>query len=223
MTDKGGKSKNKSNIPQCKVVLLGDSGVGKTCIISRYISGQFDENSASTNGASYASKQVDYEHLKKSVMLDIWDTAGQEKYKSLTKFFYKDAAVAVLVYDITSKESFDNLKKYWYQQIQENGDKNLILGIAGNKCDLYETEAVNESEAREFAKSIGAIFGLTSASNNTGITELFTDIGNRFLDPSFQQKKKEENEENKGQEGSGKITLDKNEVKNEKKKKGGFC
>ena len=223
MTDKGGKSKNKSNIPQCKVVLLGDSGVGKTCIISRYISGQFDENSASTNGASYASKQVDYEHLKKSVMLDIWDTAGQEKYKSLTKFFYKDAAVAVLVYDITSKETFDNLKKYWYQQIQENGDKNLILGIAGNKCDLYETEAVNESEAREFAKSIGAIFGLTSASNNTGITELFTDIGNRFLDPSFQQKKKEENEENKGQEGSGKITLDKNEVKNEKKKKGGFC
>ena len=221
MTDKGGK--NKSNIPQCKVVLIGDSGVGKTCIISRYISGQFDENSASTNGASYTSKQVDYESLKKSVMLDIWDTAGQEKYKSLTKFFYKDAAVAVLVYDITSKESFDNLKKYWYQQIQENGDKNLILGVAGNKCDLYETEAVNESDAREFAKSIGAIFGLTSAQNNTGINELFTDIGNRFLDPNFQQKKKEENEENKGQEGSGKITLDKNEVKNEKKKKGGFC
>ena len=220
MTDKGGK--NKSIIPQCKVVLIGDSGVGKTCIISRYISGQFDENSASTNGASYTSKQVDYESLKKSVMLDIWDTAGQEKYKSLTKFFYKDAAVAVLVYDITSKESFDNLKKYWYQQIQENGDKNLILGVAGNKCDLYETEAVNESDAREFAKSIGAIFGLTSAQNNTGINELFTDIGNRFLDPNFQQKKKEEKEENKEGEGDRKITLNKNEVKHEKKKKS-FC
>ena len=218
MTDKGGK--NKSNIPQCKVVLIGDSGVGKTCIISRYISGQFDENSASTNGASYTSKQVDYESLKKSVMLDIWDTAGQEKYKSLTKFFYKDAAVAVLVYDITSKESFDNLKKYWYQQIQENGDKNLILGVAGNKCDLYET--VNESDAREFAKSIGAIFGLTSAQNNTGINELFTDIGNRFLDPNFQQKKKEEKEGNKEGEGDRKITLNKNEVKHEKKKKS-FC
>ena len=219
MSDKG--NKNKSNLPQCKVVLLGESGVGKTCIISRYISGQFDENSATTNGASYASKQVDYEKLKKSVILDIWDTAGQEKYKSLTKFFYKDAAVAILVYDITSKESFESIKDYWYQQIQENGDKNLVLGIAGNKCDLYEQEAVSEAEAREFAKNIGAIFGLTSAQNNTGITELFTDVGNKFLDPSFQQKKKEEKEENKVEGEEKKITLEQNNEK--KKKKSGFC
>ena len=223
MSDKGNKS-NKSNIPQCKVVLLGDSGVGKTCIISRYISGQFDENSATTNGASYASKQVDYANLKKSVILDIWDTAGQEKYKSLTKFFYKDAAVAILVYDITRKESYENIKNYWYQQIQENGDKNLVLGIVGNKSDLYEVEAVSEPEAREFAKNIGAIFGLTSAQNNTGINELFSDVGNKFLDPSFQQKLKGEDAEKKG-DNAPTITLDKNEVKEEekKKKKGGFC
>ena len=209
--------------PCCKVVLLGDSGVGKTCIISRYISGAFDQNSPSTNGASYASKIINFEQLNKTISLDIWDTAGQEKYKSLTKFFYKDAAVAILVYDITLKESFDNLKEYWYKQIQENGDKNMVLGVAGNKSDLYEEEAVKENEAREFANSIGAIYGLTSAQNNTGISELFSDVGNRYLDPSFQQKLQGEKEEKKA-DNRQTLTVEKAaEPKKEKKKKGGFC
>ncbi len=217
----GGEEKK---FPQCKVVLLGDSGVGKTCIISRYISGSFDSNSASTNGASYASKKVEYKDINKTLILDIWDTAGQEKYKSLTKFFYKDAAVAILVYDISLKQSFENVKNYWYQQIQENGDKNMVLGIAGNKCDLYEEEAVPEAEAREFASSIGAIFGLTSAQNNTGINELFQDAGKKFLDPNFQQKLEVEKKQQKEDAGKN-ITLEKNEVTNVKKKKksGGFC
>ena len=218
----GGEEKK---FPQCKVVLLGDSGVGKTCIISRYISGSFDSSSASTNGASYASKKVEYKDINKTLILDIWDTAGQEKYKSLTKFFYKDAAVAILVYDISLKQSFENVKNYWYQQIQENGDKNMVLGIAGNKCDLYEEEAVPEAEAREFASSIGAIFGLTSAQNNTGINELFQDAGKKYLDPNFQQKLEVEKEEKQIDEGEKvqRLTLEKAEVKKEKKKKSGFC
>ena len=218
----GGEEKK---FPQCKVVLLGDSGVGKTCIISRYISGSFDSNSASTNGASYASKKVEYKDINKTLILDIWDTAGQEKYKSLTKFFYKDAAVAILVYDISLKQSFENVKNYWYQQIQENGDKNMVLGIAGNKCDLYEEEAVPEAEAREFASSIGAIFGLTSAQNNTGINELFQDVGKKYLDPNFQQKLEVEKEEKQIDVGEKvqRLTLEKAEVKKEKKKKSGFC
>ena len=133
-----------SKVPGCKVVLLGDSGVGKTCIISRYISNSFDKNSATTNGASFCSKNVKFEQLGKNLLLDIWDTAGQEKYKALTKFFYKDAAVCILVYDITRKESFDNLKNYWYNQLKENSDKNIIIGVAGNKSDLYESEQVKE-------------------------------------------------------------------------------
>ena len=212
-------------VPGCKVVLIGESGVGKTCIISRYISGTFDSNVTSTNGASYCSKNVKYENLGKNLLLDIWDTAGQEKYKSLTKFFYKDAAVAILVYDITRKESFESIRDYWYGQVQENGSKNIVLGIAGNKCDLYEEEAVPESEAREFAQKIGAIFELTSAQNNTGINELFQNVGNKYFDPNFQQKLKiDENE--KGEEGkTEKVVLNANEAKNgeKKKKKGGFC
>ena len=217
MSEKEGSKKE----PGCKVVLLGDSGVGKTCIISRYISGTFDTNSASTNGASYASKKVTYDQLNKTIMLDIWDTAGQEKYKALTKFFYKDAKVAILVYDITLRQSYDNIKEYWYKQIQENGDKRMILGIAGNKCDLYEDEAVPEAEAREFAKSIGALFGLTSAATNSGIDALFFDAGYKYLDPTFQQSVQQEKEE-KGETGP-KITLDKKDVNNEKKKKKGCC
>ena len=206
-----------------KIVLLGDSGVGKTCIISRFISGQFDINVNSTNGASYASKKIDYPELGKSLMLDIWDTAGQEKYKSLTKFFYKDAAMVILVYDITRKVSFDNLKNFWYKEIQTYGEKNIVLAIAGNKSDLYDDEAIPEKEAREFAKSIDAVFALTSAQNNSGINKLFQDIGNKYLDPNFQEKVqdiKNEKEQDKG------ITLDKKkeiEKNKEHKKKKGFC
>ena len=165
-------------VPGCKVVLLGDSGVGKTCIISRYISGSFDKNIASTNGASYCSKMVKFEELGKNLLLDVWDTAGQEKYRALTKFFYKDASVVILVYDITREESFNNLKNYWYNQLQENC-KNVVIGLAGNKCDLYEEEKVSEVEAREFADKIGAIFELTSAKNNTGINDIFEKVGNK--------------------------------------------
>ena len=211
-----------SKVPGCKVVLLGDSGVGKTCIISRYISGTFDENSATTNGASYCSKNVNYEKLGKNLLLDIWDTAGQEKYKALTKFFYKDAAVCILVYDITRKESFDNLKNFWYTQLKENSGSNVVLGVAGNKCDLYESEEVKESEARQFAEEIGAIFELTSAQNNTGINELFFEVGNKYLDPNFKPSKDEDNPD--GKNDKNKIVLKKDDVKKENKKtKRSFC
>ena len=211
-----------SKVPGCKVVLLGDSGVGKTCIISRYISGTFDENSATTNGASYCSKNVNYEKLGKNLLLDIWDTAGQEKYKALTKFFYKDAAVCILVYDITRKETFDNLKNFWYSQLKENSGSNVVLGVAGNKCDLYESEEVKESEARQFAEEIGAIFELTSAQNNTGINELFFEVGNKYLDPNFKPSKDEDNPD--GKNDNNKIVLKKDDVKKENKKtKRSFC
>ena len=199
--------------PCCKVVLLGDSGVGKTCIISRYISGAFDQNSPTTNGASYASKIV--EIANKSVSLDIWDTAGQEKYKSLTKFFYKDAKVAILVYDITQKESFTNMKQYWYEQLKEFGSKDIIIGVAGNKCDMYEKEEVTENEGKEFAEQIGAFFEMTSAKNNTGINDLFMNAAQRFFDPNYKQNP-EDGKENI--ESEGKVKLDSNAQKNQRRR-----
>ena len=199
--------------PCCKVVLLGDSGVGKTCIISRYISGAFDQNSPTTNGASYASKIITLDNVAKTISLDIWDTAGQEKYKSLTKFFYKDAKVAILVYDITQKESYNNLKNYWYEQLKEFGSKDIVIGIAGNKCDMYEKEEVSENEAKKFAEEIGAFFEITSAKNNTGINDLFMHASLRLFDPNFKN-----NVGNENKESEGNVKLDSNDGKKEKRR-----
>ena len=206
-----------------KIVLIGDSGVGKTCIISRFVYGNFNKNMNSTDGASYATKKLDLPKLKTSINLDIWDTAGQERYKSLTKFFYKDAAMIIMVYDVTLKTSFENLKEYWYKEVQELSEKNFVLGIAGNKSDLYEKEQVSEKEAREYAKSINAVFGLTSAQNNTGIDQLFEDIGIKFFEPNFQGKIEENNKHKKADSS---IKLNKKKTKNndkEHKKKNKFC
>jgi len=215
-----------SKMSGCKVVLLGDSGVGKTCIIARYISGSFDKNSPTTNGASFCSKNVRFEQLDKNLLLDIWDTAGQEKYKALTKFFYKDAAVCILVYDVTRKESFDSLKDFWYSQLKENSDPDIVLGVAGNKCDLFENEQVKEEDARKWAKQIGAVFELTSAQNNTGINDLFLKVGYKYLDPSFNPQIEIGNKEDKEKNPEEiKIVLDKKDMKKDtnKKKKRSFC
>ena len=110
----------------CKVVLLGESGVGKTCIISRYTNNTFDDNNMSTTGASYCGKAMTFdEYGGKTIKFEIWDTAGQEKYRALTKIFYKDAGVAILVYDITLKKSFDEIKNYWFNQIKESGKPDI--------------------------------------------------------------------------------------------------
>ena len=205
MSDKGNS---------CKVVLLGESGVGKTCIISRYVNNTYDEKSETTNGASYASKIIELEQYKQSLRFDIWDTAGQEKYRSLTKFFYKDAAIAVLVYDITRRDSFEEVKNYWYEQLKTCGEKNIVIGLAGNKCDMFDKEAVTEEEAKNFANEIGAQFQLTSAFKNMGIDDLFRMVGCKFLDPNFQDKINEEPKEQ-----TKNITLNSNTQKKKKDKK----
>ena len=109
----------------CKVVLIGESGVGKTSIISRYISNTFKSQLMSTPGAKFVTKNVIMEDEKQSIKFEIWDTAGQERYRSLAKVFYKNASVCVLVYDITRKSSFEELKNYWIKELKENSPKNI--------------------------------------------------------------------------------------------------
>ena len=137
----------------------------------------------STNGATFCTKKKEFKEFKKSISFEIWDTAGQEKYRSLAKMFFKDAAVALIVYDITSKKSFDEIKNYWMNLVKENGPKQIILYIVGNKSDL--TEQVNEEEARKYAQSLGISLWLTSAKTSTGIEELFEEIGKKYLSPEF--------------------------------------
>ena len=221
----------------CKVVLLGESGVGKTCIIARFINNTFEDNIMSTTGASYAGKTMTFDEFQgKSIKFEIWDTAGQEKYRSLTKIFYKDAGVAILVYDITRKESFDEIKNYWYNQIKEYAPKNIgkkniifnnklffiyiiVIGLAANKSDLFDKEQVPEADARSFAAEIGAVFKLTSACTATGIEELFKSIGCKYLDPDYREEEEGGNS-NGGQSSNGTVKLDASKAKEDKKKKG---
>ena len=110
---------------QCKVVLIGESGVGKTSIINRYTSNTFSSVLTATPGASFTAKVVYLKDYDQSIKFEIWDTAGQEKYRALAKVFYKNAAVCILVYDITRKESFDELQKYWINEIKSNASPSM--------------------------------------------------------------------------------------------------
>ena len=165
-----------------KVVLVGDTGVGKTCIIQRYVNNSYSEENESTFSSTYTNKVLEFKEYNKKLSLDIWDTAGQELYRALAKNFYLNAAIGILVYDIRRKDSYDSIKNYWVDQMKESGEENMILGIAGNKCDLFQEEEVPEDEVKKFAQSIGAIFKPTSCKESIGIDELFQECGKKFLE-----------------------------------------
>ena len=175
----------------CKIVLVGDAGTGKTCIISRFVNDKFNKSQMTTACPSFCTKTISYPQYKKTINLEIWDTAGQEMYRSISKLFYKNASVGILVYDITSIKSFQNIKDYWYNELKQNTDSNIIFNLVGNKIDLFENEEVNEEEAKEYAKSINANFYLTSAKNNLEITNLFLQSGAKFIDPNLNSENKE--------------------------------
>jgi small GTP-binding protein len=166
----------------CKVVLIGNSGVGKTSIINQYITNVFNEEQLTTTGATYSTKKLLIESKKKTISFEIWDTAGQEKYRSLTKMFYKDSSIVIMVYDITNEESFNDIKNYWFEEVINNINENVIMAIVGNKNDLIENEKVNEEEVKNFANEKGMHYAFISAKMKNGIDELFKDIGNKYYD-----------------------------------------
>ena len=168
-----------SQIGLYKIVLLGESGVGKTSIISQFVDQEFQEDLQISTGSTYSSKTL-LAGNDKLLKFEIWDTAGQERYRSLTKLFYKDSNAAILVYDITREDSFEQLQEYWVTQIKESAPKNIIIAICGNKSDLINNEKVDEGKAREYAKEVGAIFGLTSAKSSFGINDLFIQIAKKL-------------------------------------------
>ena len=134
-----------------KIVLIGESGVGKTSIIKRYIDNKFEANIEPSLGGSFFAKDLIVNDGEK-LTFEIWDTAGQERYRSLAQIFYKNAKVAILVYDITRQNSYNELTKFWYNKVKENTNSAIILFLAANKSDLAELEEVKEDDAKKFAK-----------------------------------------------------------------------
>ena len=181
-----------NQIEAFKVVLLGESGVGKTSIISQFIDQDFQEDLQSSTGGTFSSKSFIYGGGK-ILKFEIWDTAGQERYRSLTKMFYKDANAAVLVYDITRKITFEELQSYWVEQIKESAPQNILLAVVANKSDLEE-EDVDEGEARNYANELGALFCTTSAKSRHGIDDLFLQIARKHTGANDVQIKNDEDD-----------------------------
>ncbi|EAS00697.1 small guanosine triphosphatase family Ras family protein (macronuclear) [Tetrahymena thermophila SB210] len=159
-----------------KVVILGDAGVGKTSILNRFSNKGFDENSQTTLGASFIPKVLT--RGDKTYKFQIWDTAGQEKYRSLAPLYYRDTHAALIVYDITNRASFDVLKK-WVQELREHGPANITIAVVGNKVDLIDREDVKYDEAKQYANELNAIFQYTSAKENQNIESLFIQIAEK--------------------------------------------
>jgi len=160
-----------------KLVLLGDSGVGKTSVVLRFVHNEFHPFQESTIGAAFFTKAVKTSD-DRWVQFKIWDTAGQERYQSLTPLYFRGADVAVLVYDITRIHSFQTLQR-WVRELRAHGPPSIILAVVGNKADLNDHRSVQEDDARHYAESIGAFYMETSCRDNNGVTELFEELATR--------------------------------------------
>ena len=194
-----------------KVTLIGESSVGKTCIINKFCKNIFEEKVESTLGANYSQKNIEINGMP--IRLDLWDTAGQEKYRAIGRHFYKESYIVCLVYDITNKESFEKIKEIWYPELVEYGEQYKIIGLIGNKVDLFLEEQVSEEMAKKYAEEIGAVHKRTSALKGTGIEDLFNELTIKYLSEFRGQSiyidtKKEKN-----------IVLDAKNVKNKNKSK----
>jgi small GTP-binding protein len=154
-----------------KIVLIGDSGVGKTNLLARFTRDQFNPDSKSTIGVEFATKTLEIEG--KTVKAQIWDTAGQERYRAITSAYYRGAIGALLLYDVSASLTFQSLTR-WLKELRDNADSNIAVMLVGNKCDLQELRAVSTDEGVGFAKSENLLFIETSALDSTNVTESFT-------------------------------------------------
>ena len=162
---------SKKNEREVKVVLVGESGVGKSSIALRFVNNHFKTITASTIGASFLSKSVVFKNNK--IKYNIWDTAGQEKYRSLASMYYKGAECAIVVFDVTSRDTFEQAEQYWIPEVLRECGSGASLCIAGNKADLVSERQVSEEEGRAFAASHGASYFETSAKIDQNVQELF--------------------------------------------------
>jgi len=161
------------SVTEVKLCLIGDSGVGKSSLVQRFVHDTFNPNLESTIGASFMTKTLI--HDSRTFKFQIWDTAGQERYRALAPMYYRGAGAAIIVYDVTQEQSFQSVKS-WVRELNNHGSQNIILAIAGNKCDLEERREVSLRDAQSYADSMNAIFMETSAKTAHNIINLFREI-----------------------------------------------
>jgi len=160
-----------------KLVFLGDSAVGKSCIVSRFIRGDFSEFQEPTIGAAFNTGTIELEDIK--IRFEIWDTAGQERYRSLAPMYYRGASAAVIVYDITNIESFEGAK-LWVSEIKRRGNSECIISIIGNKSDLKDNRKVSVKKVTEYADTNNISYMEVSAKAGVNINNMFENIAKRI-------------------------------------------
>ncbi|KAG8276974.1 ras-related protein Rab-11A-like [Homalodisca vitripennis] len=153
-----------------KIVLIGDSGVGKSNLLSRFTRNEFTLESKSTIGVEFATRSIQVDG--KTLKAQIWDTAGQERYRAITSAYYRGAVGALLVYDIAKHLTYDNVER-WLQELRDHADHNIVIMLVGNKRDLRHLRAVPTEEARGFAERNGLSFVETSALDSTNVELAF--------------------------------------------------
>jgi len=166
-----------SRIHHFKLVLLGDTAVGKSCLVVRFVRDEFFEFQEPTIGAAFLTQTVQLDDS--TVKFEIWDTAGQERYRSLAPMYYRGAAAAIVVYDITNPDSFTGAKS-WVKELQRRGDPNVVIALAGNKADLESRRKVEFEEANSYAEENGILHLETSAKNANNVKALFVEIAKKL-------------------------------------------
>lgn len=156
-----------------KVVLIGDSGVGKSNLLSRFTRNEFNLESRSTIGVEFATRSIKVDG--KTIKAQIWDTAGQERYRAITSAYYRGAVGALLVYDIAKHLTYENIER-WLKELRDHADQNIVIMLVGNKSDLRHLRAVPTDEAKIFAEKNAISFIETSALDSTNVETAFTNI-----------------------------------------------
>ncbi|CAO3572669.1 unnamed protein product [Mortierella alpina] len=157
-----------------KIVLIGDSGVGKSNLLSRFTRGDFNLESKSTIGVDFGARTVQVEDGK-MIKAQIWDTAGQERYRAITSAYYRGAVGALLLYDITQHGTYESVSR-WLSEVREHADSNIIVMLVGNKSDLRHLRSIHTEEAKGFAEENGLMFIETSALDATNVDIAFTNL-----------------------------------------------
>ena len=162
-----------------KILLIGDLGVGKSCVILRYVEGDFPGNIMSSIGVYFKTKQIELD--EHSIKMQIWDTAGHEKFRTITTSYYKSAQAIIILYDITQKSSFEHIRN-WITEIDKFGKQGVLKVIVGNKLDLENNRKISKEDAENLALKYGVKLWEVSAKDNTNIEEMFVDTIKTLLE-----------------------------------------